>query len=215
MLSAMDDGIGKTLAALRDGGLEEDTLIIFFNDNGGPTMAGTTINGSSNAPLRGSKRQTFEGGIRVPFIIRWKGHLAEGKTDARPIIQLDVLPTALAAAGVKPQPRWKIRRRESAPVSHRKEVRPAARSAFLASRRKSGDTQRRLEAGEDQRTALCKPSTLPFTTIFRARNFTTWRTTSGKKRILPRYIPRRSRSWPPTGKGGTKNSRNPWFPAPL
>ena len=108
MLSAMDDGIGKTLAAVQAEGLEENTLIFFFNDNGGPTMQGTTINGSSNAPLRGSKRQTWEGGIRVAFIIRWKGHLAEGKTDTRPIIQLDVLPTALAAAGVKPQPQWKL-----------------------------------------------------------------------------------------------------------
>jgi arylsulfatase A-like enzyme len=108
MLSAMDDGIGKTLAALRAEGLEENTLVIFFNDNGGPTMAGTTINGSSNAPLRGSKRQTWEGGIRVAFIIRWKGHLAEGKIDARPIIQLDVLPTALAAAGVQPQTQWRF-----------------------------------------------------------------------------------------------------------
>lgn len=108
MLSAMDDGIGKTLAALRAEGLEESTLIIFFNDNGGPTMAGTTINGSSNAPLRGSKRQTWEGGIRVAFVIRWKGHLAEGKTDTRPIIQLDVLPTTIAAAGVKLQPQLKL-----------------------------------------------------------------------------------------------------------
>jgi arylsulfatase A-like enzyme len=108
MLSAMDDHIGKTLAALREEGLEENTLIIFFNDNGGPTMIGTTINGSSNAPLRGSKRQTWEGGIRVPFFIRWKGHLAEGKTDSRPIIQLDVLPTALAAAGIAVQPKWKL-----------------------------------------------------------------------------------------------------------
>ncbi len=106
MLSAMDDGIGKTLAALRSEALEENTLIIFFNDNGGPTMKGTTINGSSNAPLRGSKRQTWEGGIRVAFIIRWKGRLAEGQIDARPIIQLDVLPTALAAAGVKSQGRF-------------------------------------------------------------------------------------------------------------
>lgn len=106
MLSAMDDGIGKTLAALRAEGLEENTLIFFFSDNGGPTLAGTTINGSSNAPLRGSKRQTWEGGIRVPFIIRWKGHLAEGKTDARPIIQLDVLPTVLAAAGIKQQSKF-------------------------------------------------------------------------------------------------------------
>jgi arylsulfatase A-like enzyme len=108
MLSAMDDAIGKTLAALRADGLEENTLVFFLNDNGGPTMAGTMINGSSNAPLRGSKRQTWEGGIRVAFIIRWKGHLAEGKIDARPIIQLDVLPTALAAAGVKPQRQWNL-----------------------------------------------------------------------------------------------------------
>ena len=71
-------------------------------------MAGTTINGSSNAPLRGSKRQTWEGGIRVAFIIRWRGHLAEGKIEARPIIQLDVLPTALAAAGVTPRSQWKF-----------------------------------------------------------------------------------------------------------
>ena len=105
MLSAMDDGIGRTLAALREAGIEENTLVIFFNDNGGPTMPGTTINGSRNTPLRGSKRQTWEGGIRVPFIIRWKGKLAEGKTDSRLIIQLDVLPTALAAAGIRVKPR--------------------------------------------------------------------------------------------------------------
>lgn len=100
MLSAMDDGIGRTISAIRDEQLEDDTIIVFLNDNGGPTMAGTTINGSSNRPLRGSKRQTWEGGVRVPFIIRWKGHVPEGKTDARPVIQLDVLPTALAAAGI-------------------------------------------------------------------------------------------------------------------
>jgi len=101
MLSAMDDGIGRTIATLREQKLEESTLIFFFSDNGGPTMAATAVNGASNAPLRGSKRQTWEGGIRVPFIISWKGHLPAGRTDARPIIQLDVLPTALAAAGVE------------------------------------------------------------------------------------------------------------------
>ena len=100
MMSAMDDAIGKTLAALRDQKLEENTLVIFLNDNGGPTMPTTTVNGSSNRPLRGSKRQTWEGGIRVAFAMSWKGHLDAGRVDDRPIIQLDVLPTALAAAGV-------------------------------------------------------------------------------------------------------------------
>jgi arylsulfatase A-like enzyme len=108
MMSALDDGVGRTLAALRAEGLEEDTLIFFFSDNGGPTMAGTTINGATNTPLRGSKRQTWEGGIRVPFMIRWKGRLPEGKIDSRPIAQIDVLPTALAAAGVEPTAAWKL-----------------------------------------------------------------------------------------------------------
>jgi arylsulfatase A-like enzyme len=100
MVAAMDDAIGRTLTALRDQKLEEKTLVIFLNDNGGPTMPTTTVNGSSNAPLRGSKRQTWEGGIRVAFAMSWKGHLETRQVDHRPIIQLDVLPTALAAAGV-------------------------------------------------------------------------------------------------------------------
>ena len=108
MLSAMDDGIGRMLDAIRSQNLDNDTLIFFFSDNGGPTMESTGVNGSSNAPLRGSKRQTWEGGIRVPFVIRWKGHLPEGKIDSRPIIQLDVLPTALAAAGVTIKPEWRL-----------------------------------------------------------------------------------------------------------
>jgi arylsulfatase A-like enzyme len=106
MLSAMDDGIGRTLAQLRAEHLEENTLIFFFSDNGGPTMPTTTVNGSSNAPLRGSKRQTWEGGIRVPFVISGKNHLPRGEVYEFPIIQLDVLPTALAAAGVTPKADW-------------------------------------------------------------------------------------------------------------
>jgi arylsulfatase A-like enzyme len=107
MLSAMDDGIGRMLTALREAHLEEQTLIFFFSDNGGPTTVGG-VNGSSNGPLRGSKAQTWEGGIRVPFIVRWKGHLPEGRIESRPIIQLDVLPTALAAAGIVARPEWKL-----------------------------------------------------------------------------------------------------------
>ena len=100
MVSAMDDAIGRTLTTLRDQKLEEKTLVIFLNDNGGPTMPTTTVNGSSNGPLRGSKRQTWEGGIRVACAMSWKGWLDAGRVDHRPIIQLDILPTVLAAAGV-------------------------------------------------------------------------------------------------------------------
>ncbi len=108
MLTALDEGVGKVLEALRTAGLERDTLIVFLSDNGGPTMPGTTINASRNDPLRGSKRTTLEGGIRVPFVLSWKGSLPEGVVYEQPVIQLDVLPTVLAAAGVKALPDWKL-----------------------------------------------------------------------------------------------------------
>ena len=108
MLTAMDEAIGRVLEKLRASGLEDNTLVFFFSDNGGPVMPSTTINGSRNDPLRGSKRTTLEGGIRVPFAVQWKGKLPAGKVYDRPIIQLDVLPTALAVAGVSASPDWKL-----------------------------------------------------------------------------------------------------------
>ena len=108
MIAAMDDGVGRALDALREAGLDNQTLVFFFSDNGGPTMAGTSVNASSNAPLRGSKRQTWEGGIRVPFAMRWTGRLPENRVVEFPIIQLDVLPTALAAADIAVQPEWQL-----------------------------------------------------------------------------------------------------------
>ena len=96
MLSAMDDAVGAVLAQLHDLGLEEKTLVFFISDNGGPTPQTT----SRNDPLRGTKATTWEGGIRIPFMIQWKGHVPPGKVDERPVISLDIHPTALAAAGV-------------------------------------------------------------------------------------------------------------------
>lgn len=96
MLSAMDDAVGVVLAKLRELGLEEDTLIFYISDNGGPTPKTT----SANTPLRGFKGEVLEGGIRVPYIIQWKRHLPAGKVETRPVIALDIHPTALAAAGV-------------------------------------------------------------------------------------------------------------------
>jgi arylsulfatase A-like enzyme len=108
MLSAMDDAVGTIMGKLRDAGLEENTMIFFISDNGGPTMLGTTINGSINTPLRGSKRTTLEGGIHVPFLVSWKGKLPAGRVYDAPVIQLDILPTALAAANVAIDPAWKL-----------------------------------------------------------------------------------------------------------
>jgi arylsulfatase A-like enzyme len=104
MMSAMDDAVGRVLRKLKDLGQEENTLIFFFSDNGGPTK-GTT---SKNGPLRGVKATTLEGGVRVPFVVQWKGKLPAGKTYEHPVIQLDILPTCLAAADVKISPEWKL-----------------------------------------------------------------------------------------------------------
>ena len=101
MMSAMDDAVGNVLAKLRDAQLEDNTLVFFISDNGGPTMPGTSGNASNNAPLRGSKRTTLEGGIRVPFFVKWPARLPAGKVYDQPVIQIDILPTALAAAGVE------------------------------------------------------------------------------------------------------------------
>jgi arylsulfatase A-like enzyme len=108
MTLAMDEAVGKVMEKVRAERLEEDTLIFFISDNGGPTMPGTTINGSINTPLRGSKRTTLEGGIRVPFFVAWKGRLPAGKTYDQPVIQLDMHATALAAAGVTPKAEWNL-----------------------------------------------------------------------------------------------------------
>ena len=104
MLSAMDDSVGRVLGALRAHRLEERTLIVFTSDNGGPTPQTT----SSNRPLRGTKGQLLEGGIREPFIIQWQGHLPAGQVDDRPVISLDIHPTALAAAGLAIAPDWRL-----------------------------------------------------------------------------------------------------------
>jgi arylsulfatase A-like enzyme len=103
-MSAMDDAVGLVLEKVRSLGQEENTLIVFTSDNGGPTRQTT----SSNGPLRGFKATTWEGGVRVPFCMQWKGSLPAGKTDENPIIQLDILPTALAASGAAIDPAWKL-----------------------------------------------------------------------------------------------------------
>ena len=107
MLSAMDDAIGRLLATLRELKLEENTLLIFTSDNGGP-MTKMGQNGSNNRPLKGQKGDTWEGGVRVPFLVQWKGKLPAGKTFQHPTIQLDILATAVAAAGGKIDPAWKL-----------------------------------------------------------------------------------------------------------
>ncbi|MBM3335925.1 sulfatase-like hydrolase/transferase, partial [Candidatus Sumerlaeota bacterium] len=98
MLSATDDAIGRVMTKLVQTGKINNTLVIFLSDNGGPTTR-NAVNGSRNTPLRGSKCETFEGGIRVPMLAQWPGVIAAGATYRQPVISFDVSATALAAAG--------------------------------------------------------------------------------------------------------------------
>jgi len=104
ILSGMDDAVGKVLDKVREMGEEENTLIYYFSDNGGPTKQTT----SGNGPLHNFKATTSEGGVRVPFMVQWKGKIPAGKVEDRPVIQLDILPTVIVAAGGKVDPTWKL-----------------------------------------------------------------------------------------------------------
>ena len=123
----MDDAVGYVLSTVHDIGKDEDTLVFFISDNGGPTAQTT----SGNGPLRGFKTQTWEGGIRIPYMIQWKGHLPAGKVDDQPVIQLDILPTALAASGTKIDPAWKLDGVNLLPYLEGKKKGCAAQGALL------------------------------------------------------------------------------------
>jgi arylsulfatase B len=95
MISSMDDGIGRILAALDEARIAEDTLVWFLSDNGG-----VTADPLSNRPLRGGKYDLFEGGIRVPACLRWPRGLAPGTRVEDPTAVQDVMPTLMQVAGI-------------------------------------------------------------------------------------------------------------------
>jgi len=90
----LDDGIGLLMKKLKDLGLDENTMVVFTSDNGATQK-------SSQEPLRGSKGGYYEGGIREPMIVRWPGKVKPGTKCDIPVINIDLFPTFLAAAGVK------------------------------------------------------------------------------------------------------------------
>jgi arylsulfatase A-like enzyme len=99
MVARLDEGVGRLLKKLDDLGLAEDTLVIFTSDNGGLRPK------TSNLPLRGNKGTPYEGGLRVPVIVRWPGKVRPGSTSDTPVIGPDFYPTVLEAAGVMVSPR--------------------------------------------------------------------------------------------------------------
>ena len=99
MIESMDDSVGTVLDTLDRLKLADNTIVIFYADNGG--HGGVT----SNAPLRGSKGMLYEGGIRVPMAVRWPGVVKPGTTSDEPVIGIDLYPTLLEATQTKLQAR--------------------------------------------------------------------------------------------------------------
>jgi arylsulfatase A-like enzyme len=103
MIAAMDDGLGRIREKLRAMNQQDKTLIVFIGDNGAPLKEGAW-DGSVNAPMVGEKGMLTDGGIRVPFVAAWPGQIPAGTVYEHPVINLDVAATAVAAAGLPPDP---------------------------------------------------------------------------------------------------------------
>ncbi len=98
MVESIDDSVGRVMAALQERKIDENTVIIFTSDNGG------FYNATSNAPLRANKGAYYEGGIRVPLVIKWPGMSKPGLVVSEPVTSTDLYPTCLAAAGLPALP---------------------------------------------------------------------------------------------------------------
>jgi arylsulfatase A-like enzyme len=98
MVQSVDDSTGKLLAALEKHGIDDNTVILFTSDNGG---LDNKNNPTDNAPLRSGKGYAYEGGIRVPFIVRWPGEIPAGAVSNAPVTSVDIFPTFLDLAGIE------------------------------------------------------------------------------------------------------------------
>jgi arylsulfatase A-like enzyme len=102
MIESLDESVGRIMAKLAESKLAERTVIVFTSDNGGYHQA------TAQPPLRGAKSDAYEGGIRVPLIIRWPGVVKAGRVTDTPVTSVDFFPTCCAIAGIKPAATQKI-----------------------------------------------------------------------------------------------------------
>jgi len=130
VVDAMDQAIGGVLQTLDEEGLREDTLVLFFSDNGG---AAYSVGGADNAPLRGGKGDTFEGGIRVVSVIRWPGRVPAGETMDQIMTVMDVFPTLAEAVDVEVQEGFPLDGRSLWPAIEHGAAAPRDDYVFFAS----------------------------------------------------------------------------------
>jgi arylsulfatase A len=110
MVESIDDSVGRVRRTLRELNLDDHTLVIFTSDNGGFAKA------TDNSPLRANKGSNYEGGIRVPVIIKWPGVTEPGSISAEPVISTDFYPTILAATGQSQRPHQHVDGENLAPI---------------------------------------------------------------------------------------------------
>ncbi len=106
MVEAMDQAVGKVLKAIDDNGLADDTIVVFFSDNGGLSTGADAP--TSNLPLRAGKAWSYEGGIREPLLVRWPGKVKAGGSCDVPVISTDFYPTLLELCGFDLLPKQHI-----------------------------------------------------------------------------------------------------------
>ena len=132
LIEHMDAGVGRVLDALKETGLEQNTLVIFTSDNGGDIPPG-----ANNGPTRAGKGTMYEGGLRIPFAARWPGQIPSGGRSDVAAVTMDIFPTVLEAAGAKPA--QTIEGLSFLPVLLGKETSLPARDLFFT-RREGGNT---------------------------------------------------------------------------
>ncbi len=125
MIMELDDAIGRILDTIRELNLDRSTLVICTDDNGGAAPLIGHMGG-----LRGRKWLLYEGGIRVPWIMRWTGRIPAGRVLNTPVIHVDIAPTLLAAAGVELRPEWELDGVNLLPLLEGRVLDPPPRALF-------------------------------------------------------------------------------------
>jgi arylsulfatase B len=130
VVDAMDQAIGQVLQTLEEEGIADNTIVLFFSDNGG---AAYSYGGANNAPLRGGKGETFEGGIRVVSLLRWPAMLGSGQRFDQIMSVMDVFPTLAAAAGIEAGNTFELDGRNMWPAIAQGEAVPLEKPLMFAS----------------------------------------------------------------------------------
>ena len=130
VVDAMDQAIGRVLDTLDREGLADNTIVLFFSDNGGAVYA---IGGADNAPLRGGKGDTFEGGIRVVAAMRWPEKIPMGSRVDSIMSVMDVLPTLTSAAGIDADTQFRLDGRNMLPALIDGQTMPREKLLFFIS----------------------------------------------------------------------------------